>query len=1153
MCIHRCLSLTIISLLFISSAKAELTNSHMTLEPAGTSVLASGKWYKIKINKDGIYRLTYEDLLDMGFSNPSAVRLYGNGGTMLPLMNNEARYDDLIENRIFMYKGTDGIFNQGDYILFYGKGPDKWTYNSLSRLFEHQLHAYSNVSCYFITTDAGEGLKIGSSLPLAGEPDVHISDFIDHAYHEREMRNLLKSGRQWFGERIDYSSYDTSFGFPGLVASVPVRVKMNVVSRSDAIKAFFLMNNSTIIGSVNLPSVNLENTTGTYASQMAAIFSFPATGDQVNLKVSYNKNKSSDEGFLDYLIVNVRRQLIMTGNSLFFRDTTSVGMDKIAEYTVENCNSNTEIWEITDRFNICKVPAQLVGSSLVFSDSTKVMKQYVALNTTAGFPKPEIDPAQDDLGFIENQNLHGTGPVQMLIITNPLFADAADSIAEFHRQKDSLTVFVAKSDQIYNEFSSGITDISALRDFTRMIYNKATGDNNRLRYLLLIGDGSFNNKSNEQGNTNFIPTYQSESSLNASSTYVSDDFFGFMHQNEGGAWNMGDFSLDLGVGRLPVKTSGEALAVYRKIKNYADHATMGNWRNNILFAADDEDGNLHMTQANNLADWIDENYPQFVVKKVLIDAYHQVSTSTGARYPEVNQILNDNMNKGLLIFNYTGHGSETYIAAEHILEGKDLENYQNDNNLPMFVTATCEFSRFDDLTDNEGILFEKTSAGESSLLNPNGGSIALFSTTRIVYSDQNHYLNTKFYEVVFERDANNRFYKLGDITRISKELSGTHANKLNFILLGDPALTLAIPNYTVVTDSLNGISINEDIDTLSAFSVIRIAGHLEDFSNKPMNTFNGILYPSVYDKSQVVTTLANDNGEPMQFNSRENLIYKGKASIENGRFSFSFIVPKDIRYNYGNGKINYYCLNSTEDGCGYFNTFIIGGTNSEVTNDDNGPQISLYLNDEYFNDQGITNTNPVIYALVSDESGINTTGNGIGHDITGIIDGDIANPVVLNDFFETKLNDYTSGILQYPMYGLEEGKHSLKLKVWDVFNNSSEETIEFRVLPDHEIIISNLFNYPNPAGDQTWFIFEHNKPGEELTVTLHIFDMEGRNVAVIQQKIRTSGFSSTPISWDLKDMNGNYLRQGIYPYRVRITTPEGLFTESYQKLVIIRQ
>jgi hypothetical protein len=1126
--------------------------SSVKSQNAWTSVLSSGDWYKIKIKQSGIYKLTYEDIKSMGFSDPSQVHIFGNGGAMLSLMNSDPRPDDLLENSIYMSKGQDGIFNAGDYILFYGKSPVTWTYNPNSDLFEHKINQYSDASYYFITANSEEVKKIDQAPEVLETPNKISNSFNDFDFHEKNKYNFLKSGRQWFGERMEYNSYDTVFNFPGLITTMQVVLKSNVVSRSANQRTFIYRNGEQFVGSISIAGVVLSNSTGIYANQKSGQFSFSVTGDQVDVNIAYNKIESSDEGFLDYLTLNVRRKLALSGDFLFFRDRTVVGNGNTAKYSVENCNNITEIWDITDFTRIKKMLAHLDGSLLTFIDLADSLREYVVLNPAGNFPKPTITSSFGDLGKIANQNLHAIGTTQLLIISHPLFREAADSIALFHQMKDNMSVQVVTTDQIYNEFSSGAMDVSAIRDFAKMIYNRSTSDVNRLKYLLLLGDGSYNNISRSSGNPNFIPTYQSESSINASTSYASDDFFGLLENEEGGTTTMESFTVDIGVGRLPVKTTYEAMVLYKKIKNYNTSRNMSDWRNNILFIGDDEDGNIHMSQANNLADWVSTNYTQFAVKKVFLDAYKQVSTSTGARYPEVNRIVNDNIQKGTLIVNYTGHGGERGITAEQILMREDLIKQTNSNNLPLFVTATCSFSRFDDVSDDEGNLIESTSAGEVSLLNENGGNIALLSTTRIVYSDKNYYLNDKFYKVVFERDSNGHYYKLGDIIRKTKNNSGINQNKLSFILLGDPALTLAIPEFTVHTDSLNGSTISSVVDTMKAFSRVRISGHIEDIDHYLASSYNGVIYPSVFDKKHTVTTLANDGGDPFQFETQENLLFKGKASVRNGYFSFEFMVPKDITYNFGNGKIVYYSQNSEMDANGYYNQFIIGGTNSSFLPDDNGPEIYLYLNDDNFLDQGISNTSPVIYAEISDASGINTVGNGIGHDITGILDNDVSNPMILNDFFETELNDFTSGILAYPLANLSEGIHSLKVKVWDVLNNSSEKSIEFKVIANGNPVLANIYNYPNPASDITWFRIEHNRPGEEIRVTISVFDMAGRNVAVIQQSFYTTGFSSDPIEWNLKDENGNILRAGVYPYRIRITDSKSKFAESYRKLVIVR-
>lgn len=1145
----RCL--TILAMLVIPFIMAAQTTS-LHHDFTGSSVLSAGRWYKIKIYQSGIYRLTYQDLTELGFSNPGNISLFGNGGRMLPLINGVPRNDDLVENPVYMFKGTDGVFNQGDYILFYAEGPVTWEYNQDADMFIHTVNQYSDASYYFIT-DSGQKLRIAERPVITGTPLTDIRTFTDYDFHEINKYNFLKSGRQWFGDRVDFQPFDTVFTFAGLDGTSPLRVRVNVAGRSSGDRVFTLRHDNAVVGTIATSRVNLQDKTGAWATQSQSIFDFSSNDDQVNLTLTFNKSGSEDEGYLDYLTINAQRRLSLSGDALFFREKPTA--NGIARYFIENCTPQTEVWDISDARKPVKVPAQLSGTTLVFTDSINALHQYVALKTGGLFHEPVTDSGGNDIGVIPNQNLHSFGNHQMIIVTHASFTAAADSIAEYHRQKDGLSVAVATTEQIYNEFSSGAPDISAVRDFAKMIYDRGTGPGNRLKYLLLIGDGSYNNMSQSQGNSNFILTYQSENSLHASFSYVSDDFYGLMEEGEGGSGFMEDFSLDIGVGRLPVKTAEEALTLYRKIKNYNSQPFKGDWQNNILFTGDDQDGNLHMNQADQLADWVENTYPEFAVKRVLIDAYQQVASSTGTRYPDVNRVLKNSFEKGLLIFNYTGHGGELGLADERILMREDLSGLSNFDRLPLFITATCEFSRFDDLSrDETGKLTENTSAGEFSILNPDGGSIALVSTTRIVYSSENHQLNTRFLQIALSKDEDGEYRTLGESIRMTKNVLGQSRNKLNFILLGDPALKLAIPSYMVVTDSINHISVTTGVpDTMKAFSKVVVSGHIEGDDNSILTSFNGTIFPSVFDKEKTVTTLANDvNIIPMQFTTREDLLYKGKASVKNGRFTFEFNVPKDITYNYGQGKITYYSVDQLADAKGSYSNFIIGGTDRSVSPDNAGPVISLYLNDAYFSNSGVTNENPVIYAEIEDENGINTTGNGIGHDITGIIDGDAANPIVMNDYFSTMLDDYTSGTLTFPMFGLEEGKHSLKVKVWDIYNNSSEAIIEFRVISGNSLIITKAGNYPNPAKDHTSFIFEHNQAGEALNVTIEVFDLGGRLIYTYNEEISTSGFNSATQEWDLRDFGGNAIRPGIYPYRIRIFNNMGKSDESYQKLVIVR-
>ena len=1116
------------------------------------SVLASGEWFKISIRKSGIYKLTYNDLIELGISRPENVRIYGNGGKTLPLMNRQSRPDDLMENAIYMVKGADGIFNQGDYILFYGQGIVTWTYDQTEELFQHSVNDYSGFSNYFLTSSLGAGKKI-ESLPYLAEPaDIIITSFDDHNYHERNLNNLIQSGRQWFGEKFDFStSFDTIFSFPHLVTTSPVILKANVASRSSSVKNFNVNINNLLNEVISVSSINLTDNVGTFARQNSKLIQFTSNGDNIDVKITYDKNESSDEGWLDYLTINARRHLTLDSKPLFFRDVQSVKQDRIAEYRIQNANEQTIIWDITDIYNVRRIDASVYGEGMAFKSPASELKEYVAFDNSMELMVPLMDKSTAQ---IDNQNLHGTAPHKMLIVTHPLFLNQAERLAEFHRTKDNYSVFVTTTDKIYNEFSSGMPDISAIRDFTRMLYERSPGDESDLQYLLLFGDGSFNNYSKNEGNPNFVPTYQSYNSMTYTHSYVSDDFYGFLDFHEGGSDSMEYYMLDIGIGRLPVGDTSEANAVLNKILTYNSSSTMQDWRNKLLFIGDDQDGNTHMQQANSLADYIRSNYPGFVVKKVLLDAYKQVTSSSGNKYPDVNKAILDNFNKGILIFNYTGHGSENGMAEEQILLKQDIEKLNNKGKYPLFITATCEFSRWDNMIvdEKDGKFKEQSSAGEAALLNANGGAIALLSTTRVVYSHLNHYLNQNFYYNAFLFNEKGQRYRMGDVIRLTKNAVGQDRNKLNFTLLGDPALQLAYPEYQVVTDSINGISTSQTLDTVKAFKEISVSGHIVNQDDLLFESFNGTIHPMVFDKVQTISTLNNDlDQKVMNFAIQENLLFKGEASVTDGRFKFSFIVPKDISYTIGEGKINYYAQNETIDAHGYFSDFLIGGTSDQLTGDFAGPEIDLYLNDENFMDGGITDRDPKILATVWDESGINTTGNGIGHDIVGILDGNTNNPIVLNDYYQTIQDNYQRGEVIYQLNDLSPGNHTLTVKIWDVFNNSSDKMITFKVIDSDDLVIEQVFNFPNPVTDNTFFQFEHNMPDKNLTVRIEIFDFSGRLIRSIYRKSYAGGYRSEPVEWDGRDMNGNKIFRGIYPYRVVIETSEGHYAEKFEKLMIL--
>lgn len=1117
---------------------------HKAGKYAASSCLSGGHWVKVKITEDGIYKITYSQLVSMGISDPSHPRVFGNGGNMLPMNSALPRPDDLIENAIWLEKGTDAVFNQGDYLLFFAKGPVEWKYNSDEQMFLHARHIYSDAAYYYITSDAGTGKSIAIMEEITEAENVTVTAYDNYAFHELDKVNLIKSGREWFEPMLSYGENEFSFVFPNLLPAREVKMKSRLLSRSAINSSFLVKADGEGIGSVELSGVNISSTTSDYASTNTSIHRFETDDDAVDISLAFQNNGyNGAECWLDYLVMNSRSQLVMTGSQMHFRDMESVGPGNISSFQVADAQSSSRVWDTTDPYNVQEIPVTFVSGTLQFKARTDSLRNFILFDN-ATFPTPEIVENP-----VPNQDLHGLDPVDMVIITHPDFIEQADQLANLHITRDNLRTAVVTPAQIYNEFSSGAPDVSAIRDFVKMLYDKAPVPEDKPRYLLLFGDGSFDNNSDHKNNTNFILTYQSANSLSPTKSYVTDDFFGILDDGEEVVSGL----IDIGIGRLPVSTIQEAQAVLGKIMHYTSPETRGDWRNIICFIGDDEDNNIHMRDANSLAEQINAAYPAFITQKIFLDAYPQESSPTGESYPLVTSAINDRVNSGALIINYVGHGNERGLAHEGIVGVSDILSWDNYDHLPLFITATCEFSRFDDIErTGTGEITKKTSAGEQVLLNPDGGGIGLLTTTRLVYSNPNYVLNQNFYTFAFEKNADQEPYRLGDILRLTKNVSGASENKRNFTLLGDPALKLAYPQFTVVTDSLNGKDVTAVNDTLKALSRVTLSGHIEDYTGSLLEQFSGILYPVIFDKPILVTTLGNDGDPPMTFLAQNNILYKGQASIEEGRFSFTFVVPKDISYQIDFGKINYYGKGESGDANGYFNQVLIGGFSEDPIMDNTGPEIRLFMNNTHFTPGGITDEEPTILALVNDENGINTVGNGIGHDITAMLDDDYQNLVILNDYYEADINSYQSGRITYQFSNLSEGYHQVTVKIWDVLNNSSTASIDFRVVPSGEFMLKKLLNYPNPFSDQTSFVFEHNQTDGDLEVVIRIFDLSGQLVKTIQQTFFADGYRIGPIEWDGRDQNGNKLGSGIYVYRVSVRSSMGKHAEGFQKLVIMK-
>ncbi|MEO5571445.1 MAG: type IX secretion system sortase PorU [Bacteroidia bacterium] len=1113
---------------------------------APNSVLATGTWFKIAVVQDGVYKITGDFLKHLGVDttnlDPRNIKLFGNGGGMLPYLNAAPRADDLVENAIAVAGESDGHFNTGDYILFFGQAPDQWHLDASDNKFHHTKNLFSDTTFYFLTYDiGGVSKRIGIQTSSPGSASA-VTSFDDYKFYENDFTNFIKSGRKFYGESFDANlNQSFAFNFPNILTSSPVYLKTSLMAHSYSLSSFSIKYSGNLICQVSMGAVS-SSYTGDYGTEGTCLSSFNAANSNIKLDITYNQPASTSIGYLDYIELNARRSLIMDGNQMMFRDRNSVGTQN-ASYTLDGYNPSIQIWDISDIYNIKEQSVSSAGNFIVPASD---LHEFIAFNNASGFLTPYVH------GKIDNQNLHSLAQTDLIIVSNPKFISEANRLADFHRTHDNLRVVVADVNQVYNEYSSGARDVTALRDFVKMFYDRNTND--IPRYFLLFGDGSYENKKDYSGNTNFLPTYESVNSLSVTESYVSDDYFGLLDSLEG-IWdpNGQPEYLDVGVGRFPVKTLYEATALVDKVIRYEtpgtvtdatacniSNSSLGDWRNVICLVADDEDSSIHLTQTEDLLIHIDT---EFNLDKIYLDAYHEERTPGGQRYPDVNVALNNRVEKGAFLVNYTGHGGEIGWAHEDILNNTMINGWSNKFNMPLFITATCEFSRYDDPG--------RTSAGENVLLNPNGGGIALYSTSRLVYSSPNAVLNQDLVKYMFQ-PVNGEKPRLGDIFRLTKRDNAQSVNPRNFVLLGDPAMQLAYPEYDIVATKVNGQNIIALADTISALSKITISGEIRNNGQKLTN-FNGVVYPTVFDKVVYVHTLVNDPAsQPETFKLQKNILYKGKASVVNGDFSFTFIVPKDIAYNFGTGRLSFYAQDGVTDASGYYDSLIIGGVSQNSQVDNAGPDIKLYLNNDRFVFGGLTDQHPKIYAVVTDSTGVNTVGNGIGHDITAVLDGKSDPVYVLNDFYEADLNSYQQGKILYRLDDLEDGRHNLKLKVWDIYNNSSEAYTEFIVASDAQIALSHVLNYPNPFTTHTTFFFEHNQPCNNLDVQVQIFTVSGKLIKTIIDHVVCQGYRSDKIEWNGRDDFNDPIGRGVYIYRLKIKTTDGKTAEKIEKLVVLK-
>ncbi|GEQ85584.1 peptidase C25 [Patiriisocius marinistellae] len=1129
--------------------------------PITNSVLATGNWYKFKVNETGVHSIDKNFLNDIGLNtdgvDPRTIKIYGHGGQSLPLLNSlNNDLFDLPETSIQVIGEGDGSFDNGDRILFYATSTLGWVEEN-----DSNINPYSDDSYYYITSGGNNGLRVQPmNEPTSSGPQ--ITTFNDYKFIENDEESPAKVGRSWFGNRFDIENDQTfELTFPNIVPGSTMEMEYRIASASENPTSMAISVNGAALNPVTFNVINEPTLLSVQPATNIAPVQIPASGDIVTINMLYNNgNNPSSKGYLDFIRINALRQLVGTDGQLQFRNNNVATQSGVGEYSIGNASQFSQVWDVTNPQNITSTQNESNAGNFSFKATLGEIREYVAIN-----PSNYLQPVEIGSSNVPNQNLKGTifndasgnfKDIDYLIITAPFLIQPALRLADHHRNIRGTSVKVVTTDKIYQEFSSGKQDIGAIRNFVRYVYENASAPDKRVKYINFFGDTSVDYKNRLPGNNNTVPTFHTQQSTSTFTSYMSDDFYGMMEQEEG---QMEDTeTLDIALGRMVADNVGLANTLVDKIIAYEAKASYGNWRNNILMISDDADtysefNSLQLT-LDGLADDISAAKPFVNVKKIHIDAFEQQTSAGGNRYPQVNGIVKNDIEVGALIVNYFGHGGEDGLAKEFIFTKETALTLRNENRYPLIVTVTCEFTKFD--------LPTRTTAGELTYWNKDGGAISLITTTRSIGVGTGSMLNELLADEIFGFGQD-----IPDLPaeglRISKNELAGNSNRRVVFYVGDPAMPLAFPKKDIRLTTINDAPISQSGIVLQGLSYAKLGGQVTTASGALDPTYNGVVEVKLFDKRQERQTLGNDGSQfpnngglaILNFTTLGEILFNGQATVTNGEFEVDFIVPQDVQIPVGNGKVSFYAQkeNILLDNTGFNLDVQVGGLNPNAGTDTTGPIIQLFMNDESFVSGGITNDSPNLIANLQDGNGINTA-SGIGHDIIAILDGDEENPFKLNDYYQANVDDYTNGTTTYKLRDLEEGLHTLTLKAWDTYNNSSTAEIQFIVTGDGELALDRVLNYPNPFVNYTEFWFNHNKAEEPfLDVQVQIFTVTGKVVKTISGSYPTNGGNLIrEIIWDGRDDFGDRIGKGVYVYKITVKSPlTNQQTEKIEKLVIL--
>ncbi len=1122
------IAITLISVLQLSARELS--------EYASSSVLSKGNWVRVKISETGIHKITKSDISAWGFTDLSKIRVFGYGGAPISEVLNSAQIDDLIQVP---------VIRNADKILFYAQSQDSWEIQTSSQLRYKQVqHPYALEACYFITdADGIEDLQMPLKKIELGTSTTPITTFTDRMYYEKELLTVGQTGRLLVGEDFKYQTSQT-FKFT-LTDYVP----QSTVYATTAFVAKVMNGSATLNFKYNGTNLTQSNNDRIKAVTAPAyehvniaetMKSFTLPDENLSYTIGFTYTGTLFTAYLDYITINYTRTLALNKGKLAFRTSTN----RNDRYTLSAVTADTRILDVTDITAPYQMDLVMDGASVTFSTRIPGEREMYAFNTTITFPSPTL------VEKVKNQNIHGEECPNMVIITPPEFKVQADRVADLHRNTDGMTVYVYTPQQLYNEFSSGTPDFMAFRKMLKMFYDRGATESNKskLGYLLLFGRSSYDNRQiTDRVKKNAYPMLLNWESLvghNENTSYNMDDILGFLDDNSGVTFSSD--KLRIAIGRMPVKSVAEAKLAVDKLYRYVTKDDFGTWKNNVLMIADDEDNAIHMEQSEGCLSLMKlyggENY---VYNHIYTDAFIAESKGAGRIYPDARNKMFQKLSEGMLWVNYVGHANPVSWTHDGLLNLTDIQEKMYFNHYPLLYTATCEFTRWDD---------DEISGGELMYLNPRGGVIALMTASRVVYISDNGTLNKSVSKYIFKKDSDGKSMRIGDILMRGKNgISESNSNKLRYQLIGDPAMRLATPSYKLQLETINGETAdNDNQPTIEARGSVEVAGSIYDEKGNLAADYNGIISTTLFDAESSITTFGyGKTGKEIVFYDRSNKLYVGQDSIKNGKFKLKIAMPSEINNNYSPAMFNFYSYNTQgAEGRGSSENLYVYGYNTEAQVDTEPPTFDYaVLNTTSFKNGDQVNESPMLIASFKDNFGINVSTSGIGHQMSVVLDEKTSFTNVAQ-YYTPIIGDDNGGTINYPLVGLTPGAHTLRLKVWDTSNNSSEITLEFNVVTGLQPEMYEVYTTSNPASVEANFYIKHNRPDALITVTLGVYDLSGREVWSTSETGKSDMFTSFPIVWNLNDNAGRRVSRGIYVYRAGISTDGIQETTKSKKIAV---